>query len=187
MIQFPDLVRIPVQNALDARRYWLIRTDTLTPEPNLLSAIAAICNEPAVYDWLFREGLQGQPYPPAKAGEWLAWAAAGWRENTHFCFALVDEQGAIAAACDIKSNDPDEAEVGYWASAAHRGVMTNTVVALCQAAREAGFRRLVARTRKANQRSQAVLLRAGFQPEPSREDAGDDWFVLGLGAGGGGG
>lgn len=112
--------------------------------------------------------------------EWLSWASQGWRANTHFCFAVTDDSGAIAAACDIKSRDPDGAEIGYWASARHRGVMTNAVSAMCEAARQAGFRSLMARVRHENSRSQAVLARAGFGTDPSRRDETRECFTLRL-------
>jgi RimJ/RimL family protein N-acetyltransferase len=82
---------------------------------------------------------------------------------------VVDAQGNPAAACDLKSADPIP-EVGYWSSARHRGVMTNTVKALVALAASAGFEGLFARTRSGNQRSMAVLARAGFSPRGLQAD-----------------
>lgn len=158
----------------------MIRCDLVPPTPDRLAEIVAICNEPEVYSWLFREALCGLAYPVEKANEWLQWASDGWRTNTHFCFAVTDDSGAIAAACDIKSNDPDAAEIGYWASGLHRGITTNAVDAMSQAARQAGFRSLMARTQHGNRRSQAVLCRVGFRSDLSRRDEGLDYFFLPL-------
>ena len=180
MIAFPAILRLPVTNYLNGRRYSVLRCDHVEPTFDRLAEIVAICNEPEVYSWLFREVLSGLAYPPEKAMEWLSWASDGWRANNHFCFAVTDDSGAIVAACDIKSNDPDGAEIGYWASAHHRGVMTNSVDAMCQAARQAGFRSLMARVRHENSRSQAVLARVGFRPDPSRRDETRDYFTLQL-------
>ena len=180
MIAFPDIVRLPVTNHLTGRRYFVLRCDHVEPAPDRLAEIVAICNEPEVYTWLFRELVGGLAYPPEKAMEWLAWASDGWRANSHFCFAVTDDSGAIVAACDIKSSDPDGAEIGYWASSLHRGVMTNAVHAMCQAARQAGFRSLMARVRHENSRSQAVLARVGFRLDPSRRDEALDFFTLQL-------
>ena len=110
------------------------------------------------------------------------WAAAGWRDNTHFVFAALDAQGQVAAACDIKSNDPSWAEIGYWSSRRHRGVMTNIVLEVSRQARQAGFTTLFARTRRGNTRSVGVLHRAGFIADGDRSAADDayDWFTLSM-------
>jgi len=76
---------------------------------------------------------------------------------------------AVVAACDIKSNALN-AEIGYWSSQAHRGVMTNALVAMCDMAAGAGFVALFARTKTGNVRSEAVLKRAGFQRSHGRTD-----------------
>jgi len=180
MIAFPATLRLPITNHLSGRPYFVLRCDHVEPTPDRLAEIVAICNEPEVYSWLFRELLGGQPYPAGKAIEWLSWASDGWQANTHFCFAVTDDSVAIVAACDIKSNDPDGAEIGYWASALHRGVMTNAVDAMCQAAQQAGFRSLMARVRHENSQSQAVLARVAFRSEPSRRDETRDYFTLQL-------
>jgi RimJ/RimL family protein N-acetyltransferase len=180
MIAFPATLRLPVTNHLSGRRYSVLRCDHVEPTLDRLAEIVAICNEPEVYSWVFREVLSGRAYPTEKAMEWLLWASDGWRANTHFCFAVTDDSGAIVAACDIKSSNPDGAEIGYWASALHRGVMTNAVDAMCQAARQAGFRSLMARVRHENSQSQAVLARVGFIPDPSRRDETRDYFTLQL-------
>jgi len=177
MVAFPDGLRIPIASHLNGRRYFVVRCDHVEPTVDRLAEIVSICNEPEVYGWLFREVLGGLVYPPEKARGWLSWAADGWRANSHFCFAVTDESGGIVAACDIKSSDPDGAEIGYWASALHRGVMTNAVDAMCRAARQAGFRSLMAWVRHGNIRSLAVLARVGFRPDVARREKTRDCFT----------
>ncbi len=160
-MRFPEDLRVPIDNPLTGARYELVRADGAARGPEALERLVEICNEPDIYDWLFRELLGGRPYSEGKAREFLEWSGAGWSAGTHFVFLVLDGEGRIAAACDIKSNDT-VAEVGYWAGRDHRGVMTNTVRALCALAAGAGFGRLFARTKAGNLRSQGVLLRAGF-------------------------
>lgn len=158
---FPDSIRVPIANAIDGSRYELVRASDVDRGPENLARIVGICNEPDIYDWLFRGLLEGNPYPEDKAREFLEWSGAGWAAGTHFVFVVLDGEQRVAAACDIKSSDP-VAEVGYWASRGHRGVMANSVRALCALAAGAGFEGLFARTKPGNTRSQGVLLRAGF-------------------------
>jgi len=162
-MRFPDPLCVPITNHRTGEGYVLVRATDLTPDAATLAQLVAICNEPAVYRWLFETLLAGQPYGEASARGWLRWAADGWARGTHFVFVARNAQGRVAAACDVKSNAP-VAEVGYWASAQHRGVMTHTVMAVAGLAAEAGFEGLFARTKPDNVASQRVLVRAGFRP-----------------------
>ena len=162
--------------------YDLVRASDVNCDLSNHERIAAICNEPEVYEWLFRDLFAGRPYEEANARDWLQWSRDGWSSGTHYVFAVIDDDEGIAAACDIKSREPN-AEIGYWASQRHRGVMTNAVKAMCALAREAGFRELFARTKEKNLRSQAVLERAGFERKPS-DQRGYQRFELSLGVDG---
>jgi RimJ/RimL family protein N-acetyltransferase len=178
MIAFPKDIKVPIVNYLTERRYEMVRASELVPGPEMLERIVAICNEPDVYDWLFRERLEGCPYTEEEARQWIEGSKSGWSSKTHFVFAILDESGAVAAACDIKSADP-VSEIGYWASQRHRGLMTNGVRVLCALAATAGFQYLVARTKKENAQSQRVLKRAGFRRSPDQND-NCDWFARDL-------
>lgn len=149
-------------NVKTGRPYRLVRGDSVAATDERVAEIVAICNEPAVYDFLFRERWDGVAYIADDARRFLAWIADGRARGTHFVFFVLDATGAVVACADVKSADVDGAEVGYWASSAHAGVMTPAVAALTDAARAAGYRRLYATTRPENERSQAVLLRNGF-------------------------
>ncbi|WP_038167739.1 GNAT family N-acetyltransferase [Verrucomicrobium sp. BvORR106] len=181
MINFPHPLRLPFQNALTGATYFLVSGDQIEPTPDQLLEIASCANEPLVYDLLFRQRFEGEPYRENDAADWITWTHAGWDHNTHFSFMVQDEAGRVVAACDIKSNDVEGAEAGYWASAHHRGVMTNAVKLMCQQAAKAGFRSLTARTKRGNDKSKAVLHRVGFQDVPSLDDERYEHYLLQLG------
>ena len=141
-------------------------------------AITSICNEPLVYSWVFNDLFDGQPYPIEKAKEFIEKAKKEWSENEGFVFfiSLLEKlfssklsnlfirnpEKEIVAAIDIKSPDLESAEIGYWASEKYPGLMTNAVLALCDIAKDAGFKSLWATTKMDNQKSMNVLKRAGF-------------------------
>lgn len=152
----------PLVNARTGERYELVPArDADTPVSDI-AAIVSVCNEPAIYDLLFAERCAGRPYAAADAERFLSWAARGWQGGTHFVYLIRCESGEVAGAIDIKSANRESAEIGYWLSAAHSGVMTNAVIALLERARAAGYAELHALVRPTNIRSANVLKRAGF-------------------------
>jgi len=159
---FPGTLALPLTHPRSGKVYTLTRADALQDTPALRADLTAACNEPLIYDWLFRERCGGQPYSDADAAAFLAWLRAGWRDGTHFVFALQSPCGRTVGALDIKSADTDAAEVGYWLSARHSGLMTLAVQALEDVARQAGYRSLYARVRPGNARSLNVTARAGW-------------------------
>jgi RimJ/RimL family protein N-acetyltransferase len=155
---------VSVENALTGGRYNMLRPIwKLDASLKSLKDIAAICNQKLVYEWCFRSLCGGAPYPQTLASDWISWGTDGWKNGTHFVYAVIDGDGAVAAACDIKSSNLERAEIGYWSSANHRGVMTNAVLAVIQLADNAGFRTLFADIHPENQRSLAVIKRCGFR------------------------
>jgi RimJ/RimL family protein N-acetyltransferase len=156
----------------------------LESAPTDIPQIVSICNEPAIYDFLFAVRLQGTPYATADAERFLSWSRRGWEEGAYFVYVLRDASGTVAGAMDIKSNNLASAEIGYWLSSAHSGVMTNAVVQLAQNAHAAGYRQLFAWVRVTNTRSQGVLERAGFTRAERVERNGYwyDRYLFSLGA-----
>ncbi len=138
--------------------------DSVDRTAEQLDRITSICNEDQVYSQLFQGMFSGLPYPRTSAEEWLSWGADGWESGSHFVFAVLDSSGHVAAACDIKDANPDGAEIGYWSSASHKGIMTNAVRAMMDLARGAGFQGFFAEVHQENLRSQGVLVRSGFGP-----------------------
>jgi RimJ/RimL family protein N-acetyltransferase len=169
--RFSADLNVTLEHPLNGRTYNLLRADRLQATPELLADVVAACNEPLIYDWLFRERFKGQPYAEADARSFFAWQKSGWQDNAFFVFLLLSPEGQVVGALDIKSADPEAAEVGYWLSAQHRGLMNTALERLEDLARGAGFRSLYARVRPDNQRSRAVLRRAGWN-EAGLEEGG---------------
>ena len=138
--------------------------------------IASICGQKLVYDFLFKERFKGRPYTQEDAKGFISWAQEGWRKNEYFVFLIRNSKSEIVAAVDIKSNNLKSAEMGYWSSSETPGVMTNTVVSLCNVAKKAGFCELFGLTVVDNIRSQNVLNRAGFINEGHLEREGKSYI-----------
>ncbi len=154
-----------------------IRFADLEATEEFLESIVAICNEKTIYDWLFVQRLQGAPYPKEDAIFFKEWGTRGWKESTHFLFIATDRNGH-AAACDMKSSDLNGAEIGYWASHRHRGIMTNAVRGMVAAGFDAKFRRFYAQVKKGNAGSVGVLTRVGFTETDEFADEIYDSFEL---------
>jgi len=138
--------------------------------------IKAICNEPLVYQWLFKEKLNGKPYSIEKAEGFIKWAQTGWIDQKYFVFIVRDINGVIQAAVDIKSNNFDLAEVGYWASGDKPGIMTNAIQALIGLATEAGYKRLFSDIQQSNEKSINVVKRCGFNLDKSFIKDGKNYY-----------
>jgi RimJ/RimL family protein N-acetyltransferase len=127
-----------------------------------INKIVEICNQPAVYDFLFRSKLAGKPYQANDAREFIRWMAEGWKKQEWFVFLVRNSQGEIIAAIDIKSNNLESAEIGYWADKNFPGTISNAANKMIDLAAKAGFKSLYATTKPNNTRSQSVLIRNGF-------------------------
>lgn len=161
--QFPDFQYVTIKNFKTGEDCQLWRVDKMNIDNKDYEQIRRICNEDAVYNYLFKEKLEGKPYPLEKAIGFIDWAKKGWEDNTHFVFIVRNPEGKIVAAVDTKTNNRDGAEIGYWASAEYPGVMTNAVLAMIELDKQAGFKSVWARVRKGNERSCGVQERAGLK------------------------
>lgn len=158
-------------NAKTGAPYTLIRADKVPGNEDSLQRLVSVCNEPEIYDFLFRILLKGAPYSAPNATYFLDKAAQGWREQTHFIFVSLDSNQEICGAMDIKSNNRKQAEIGYWASKDHVGITSPGVNVLCEIAAKAGFESLFAFVKTTNPRSVAVLERNGFLKKPTIDHA----------------
>lgn len=154
--------RCPLVNARNGAAYELVPADAASTSNGDIPAIVSICNEPAIYDLLFAGRCKGKPYARTDAERFLAWAARGWHDGTHFLYLIRTGAGEVVGALDIKSANLESAEIGYWLSAEHSGVMTNAVTALLGLARKAGYAELFALVRPTNTRSANVVRRVGL-------------------------
>jgi len=132
------------------------------PKQYDIETVVHISNEPLIYNRLFKNKNNGQPYTPADAERFFLWAQEGWARHEWFVFLVRDSHKTIIAAIDIKSTDLDGAEVGYWASASSPGIMTNTLLQVCQLARDGGYTRLTTMIAPDNEHSIRVTKRSGF-------------------------
>lgn len=161
VLEFPK--KTSVDNYLSGRIYNLVSASEIENSKNNAEQITEICNQPTIYNYLFLPILEGKAYPLEKAEDFINWAQEGWAKQSHFVFLLISEAGSIVGCLDIKSNDLNCAEIGYWCSERHPGLMTNSVKALCEMAETVGFKKLRADVLKGNTKSTNVLIRAGFQ------------------------
>jgi len=138
--------------------------------------IADICSEKLVYDVLFKERFNGRPYTKKDAEEFVSWAQDGWKKEEHFVFLIRNQTGEIIASVDIKSNNINSTEIGYWSSSETPGVTTNAVVAVCDVAKQAGFKKLYGLAIPDNEKSQGVLSRAGFGNNGPFEEEGKSYI-----------
>jgi RimJ/RimL family protein N-acetyltransferase len=165
----PDFSSFKKQSVVSAKtkkKYALDRITALPDTRETVENLVDICNEPDIYNALFRIMCQGKPYMSENARAFLDWAREGWEDNAHFVFVVLDDQERHIGALDIKSADLEGAEIGYWASSRHRGIMTPAVEVLCQVAKRAGYQSLTACAAVENGRSQKILLNNGFQQAP---------------------
>lgn len=125
--------------------------------------IASICNQEAIYNFLFRKRLKGEPYQISSAEGFIEWARKGWENSEYFVFLTRNSAGEIVGAIDLKSNKTVDPEVGYWMDVNVPGYMSNIVAGLMKKAKKAGAVSLIAYTKPENEKSKRVLLRAGFE------------------------
>lgn len=133
-----------------------------------LHQLVKVCNQPLIFDVIFKERVESDHYPFSKAEEFRSWAAEGWQKGTYFVY-VVRCQGKVVGNIDIKSNKTDGAEVGYLMSSKVPGYMTNVLLGLLKQAKSAGFERLVSYTKPMNDKSQRLLKRAGFEHQGQKE------------------
>lgn len=121
--EFSNLDNIFISRFGSEERYQLVPISEVETSEQNISRIYHICNEPEVYNWHFSP----VNYTPEKARGFLDWGKAGWREDTHYVFLIMDTDMKIAGAIDIKSADLHAGEIGYWVSSTHKGIASSAL------------------------------------------------------------
>lgn len=143
-----------------------LRRDKLKPDD--YEDIIRICNQKGVKKWLFERILGDEPYTIDNVNYWLDdLADKGWQNGSAFVYVIRNLNDRIVGAINIKSDDINGAEIGYWADETEPGYMTSAGVALIQEAKLAGYKKLFAIVGKGNNKSSKTLLRIGFNLTPN--------------------
>jgi RimJ/RimL family protein N-acetyltransferase len=151
-----------ILNQRNGEIYIISRSEEVIVANHQLETLTSLCNEPAVYKIFFKDKLNGEPFSIQNAAELLETAAQGWKDQSQFFFTILDRTGLISGIIRIKSANRDLAEIGYWCSEKHRGIMSNAVRVVSELAEEAGFSALCAKVRKDNWASIKVLNNNNF-------------------------
>lgn len=143
-----------------------------------INRIVACCSQELIYNFLFREKLKGQPYTKDQAVSFIKWAARGWQDQSWFVFIIRNSQNKLIGAIDLKSNNLDSSEMGYWADANESGIMSNAVTKLLALAKSAGYKNIYATTMLNNDRSQQVLIRNGFAQKIDPKQFAENRYIF---------
>lgn len=127
-----------------------------------LNNIVKVCNEPLVFE-LLSKNLGISEYALENAKQFIEWAHEGWDKQEWFVFLIFNANNEVVGAIDIKSNNLDDAEVGFWLSQNASGIITMAISKLSELARFAGFKKLVALVDPKNEKSKAALTRANYK------------------------
>lgn len=160
---FQTPIRVTLKNFKTGELYSMQSIDNLELiSDDDLERIVTICNQELPFKYIFSEMLDGKQYTKVDAQRFVQWIIKGWVDQSHFVFLIRDPKESVVAAVDIKSNDLERAEIGYWADMYFPGIMTAAVSSLVNLAESAGYKELYAYTVPENTRSQNVLYRNGF-------------------------
>lgn len=159
------------QSPKTGRDYLIHQGSCLPPHLNHVEKLTTICNQADIYQ-LFKK-LEGRPYSNEDALSFLKWIDEGWANQTHFVFLVTSSGGEIVAALDIKSENLEAAEIGYWCDQDHRGITSTAVLIMVEWAKEQGYQSLFAKP--INVRSACLLDRAGFTRRDCRESEFGQW------------
>lgn len=125
--------------------------------------IADICNQHLIYETLFKEMLSGNKYTDDNAKGFINWSSEGWNNQSYFVFLIRDSYGNIVGSIDIKSNNLDETEIGYWLDKNHSGVMTNSIRIIIALGKQVGFKKYIADVKPENIQSIKILENNDFK------------------------
>lgn len=163
-----------VWNCKNNKRYKFISSRNLNPTNEQFNSIVQACNSAEIFKWIFRE-MCPNGYTRENAIGFVNWAKQGWVDNSHFVFFLLSDGDNIVGALDIKSNNLQAGEIGYWVHQDHSGLASNAISILKDFAKQAGYQILFAQTKKGNEKSNQALLRNLFEiNENYKNDTSDE-------------
>ena len=164
-----DLVKITIKRFNSNDLYELRPINKLHPTQSTYLQITNCCNEYLIFHWIFKD-IFPNGYNIEHAKNFLNWAKSGWVNNTHFVFAILSNKNEYVGSVDLKSNNLNKCEIGYWVSESHSGLATNAISNLIVIARSAGYKKLYALTKNKNKKSENVLLNNNFKQISSTSD-----------------
>lgn len=154
--------KIEIKNYINNTKAELIPVDHVLVKADL-DRIVEICNQAGVYDMLFRKKFKGRAYEKSDAEGYNKWCIGNWGELLAFPYYIRMKGIGLIGTIDIKSNNYDGAEIGYWVDCNYPGFMSNAVISLSEHAKEQGYRSLYADIKPGNTKSQKVIKNAGFE------------------------
>ena len=160
--------KIHFTNPKDSKEYFIQDFKTYVESPDFnkesfLNRLVQICNQEKIYNILFKTMLQAQKYPKEKAVQFFDYAKKGWEEKTNFVFLIIRvSDGHLCGAIEVKSNDLERSEIGYWASEDAHGIMTLSLKQIIKEAKSSGYKSLFARILTNNEASMTVVKNNGF-------------------------
>jgi len=155
--------KIHFTNPKDSKEYFIQDFKSYIESPDFnkesfLNRLVQICNQDSVYNILFKSKLQGQKYPKDKAIQFFDYAKKGWKEKINFVFLIIRvSDGQLCGAIEVKSNDLERSEIGYWASEDAHGIMTLSLKQIIKEAKSSGYKSLFARILTNNEASMTVV------------------------------
>ena len=156
-------------------QYLLKPINSITAHPDRFQEIYKSCSIDPIYQWLFLKRFP-DGYTVENAKEFFFWAQESWKKGTHFVYLLTEMNGKIVGSIDIRSNNLNKAETGYWINSKHKGLATNAMAQIGIIAKSVGYKVLFAQVEKANTRSIKVLERNNFQRDDTFKTNKDcDW------------
>jgi RimJ/RimL family protein N-acetyltransferase/ribosomal protein S18 acetylase RimI-like enzyme len=157
-----SVIKQPIMRLGTKTEYFLVPIDALDITDQVIDDITTTCQEPLIYQWIFRN-IFPDGYKRDHAAGFINHAKEGWRKKECFIFLALDPSSRVVGCISIKNSDINAGEIGYWISAKHPGLATPGVGMLCNISKSMGFRRLFAQTKTDNERSQRVLEKNGFK------------------------
>lgn len=161
--EFRKNIEREITNFKTGEIYKLIGGQEMAFSDEDIKQVNAICSQEEVYNVLFKIRFNNRPYTTEDATRFLQLVKKGWEEGTHFVFFVRNTENNIIGAVDIKSSNLNRAEIGYWSDINNSGFMTNALIELCSIAKEVKYKKLFGEVNPNNNKSAAVLERAGFE------------------------